>query len=112
MRSDFSTAVRASHVNITLINCEQQRDESLKSFFCKWELLLQSCCISAKNCIDKLKIDLFSSQLLNEKIARRVIYKHHKTVPHAFHIAKEVEIEVLIKDHLSSDNVYHIAEIN
>ena len=42
--------------------------------------------------------NLFSSQLANEKIARYVITKHHKTVAHTFRIAKEEVKESLIID--------------
>ena len=41
--------------------------------------------------VTNYKKDYFSSQLLTKKITRKVIYKHSKTVAHAFHIAKEKE---------------------
>ena len=73
---------------------------------------MQHCSISPEHCMDKFKIDLFSCQLSNEKIARRVIRKHPKSVANAFHIAKEEEKELRILDSLSKDNVYAIVEIN
>ena len=50
-----------------------------------------SCSIAAEEFKDRLKIDLFSTQLWNEKIAHRVIIKHPKIAANSFHIAKEEE---------------------
>ena len=73
---------------------------------------MQCCVISPEHCRDKFRIDLFSNQLSNEKIARRVIRKHPTSVRHTFHIAKGEEKEFRILDGLSKDNVYSISEIN
>ena len=91
---------------------QTKSEENITAFIYRWsEVLMQCCGISPEHCRDKIKIDLFSYQLCNEKIARRVIRKHPKSVAHAFHIAKE-EKELRILDGLSKDNVYSISEIN
>ena len=74
--------------------------------------MLQCCGISLECCRNKFKIDLFSYQLSNEKIARRDIRKHPKSVVHAFHVAKGEEKELRILDGLSKDVVYSVLEIN
>ena len=82
----------ASHASLSLINCKQQSNESLTAFIFQWsELSLESHGTSADQCIDKLKIHLFSSQVISEKMARYVIKKHPKLIVHAFRIAKEEE---------------------
>ena len=56
------------------INSRKKTDKNLTALIYRWgELLTQSCDITDKECRDKLKIDLFSIQLWNEKIAYRVI---------------------------------------
>ena len=81
MTAKFSQYTRASHTNLLIINYKQRNDKSLTSFIYRWRrCLLQSCDISAKWYRDILKINLFSPQLWNGKIARTVIWKHPKTV--------------------------------
>ena len=67
--------------------------------------------ISPEHCRDKFEIDLFSYQLSNEKIDRRVIRKHPKSTADAFHIDLEEKKELRILDGLYKDNVYSIVEI-
>ena len=103
----------ASHPSLALMHCKHKSEESLPAFIYRWsELLMQCLGISPEHCRDKFKIDLFSYELSNEKIARRVIRKHPKSVAHAFKIAKEEEKELRILDGLSKDNVYSLSKIN
>ena len=90
IRAKFSKIPIASHASLVLIHHKQRGDESLTAFIYRWSKLLLKCCdMRAEHCRDKLKIDLFSSQLSNEKIARRMIRKHSRMAAHAFYIAKE-----------------------
>ena len=93
MRKEFSKVFPTSHASLFLTNYKQHIDDSLNSLIFRWcELLLQSFGTNAepcRTCRNKLKIDLFSSWLFNEKIARGVIRKHPKPVQHTFQIEKE-----------------------
>ena len=95
--TDFSKVATTSHAGIIHINCKQHSNESLTSSIYRWgDLMLCSCEITVEQHQDKLKIDQFSWQLVNEKIARWVIRRHPKTIAHAFCIPKEGEKELLI----------------
>ena len=51
--------------------------------------MTQCCSTTAKECRDQLKINLFSTQLLNEKSAYKVIRSHSKMVAQAFNNMQE-----------------------
>ena len=59
---------------------------------------MKCCSVSPEHCRDKFKIDIFSYQISNEKIARRVMRKHLKSEAHAFHLAEEGEKELRFLD--------------
>ena len=85
MQVEFSKISTTSHASLALINYRQERDNNLTSFiYTECEFLLPSCGTTTEQYRGKLKIDLFSSQLFNEKIARRIIRKHLITVTCAF----------------------------
>ena len=108
----FSKVATASHASLALMHFKNKSKESLTAFIYRWsEPLLQCSVISPEHCRDKFKIDLFSYKLSIEKITRRVIRKHPKSVAHAFLITKEEEKNLRILDGLSKDNVYSILEI-
>ena len=112
MRTEFSQLATARYSSLTLINCKHRGAEILTSFIYRWgELLPQVCSSSVEQCRNQLKLDLFSSQLLNEKIARGFIQNHAKTVACTFNIAKEEEKELLIIESISWDNIYPINEV-
>ena len=70
MRAELSkvATLLASHASHTLINYKERRDESLTSFIYRWwEFLLYGYCTSVEQCRDELKINLFSSKLLNKR---------------------------------------------
>ena len=107
MQAEFSKVETASHASLALMHCKQKHEKILTVIIYRWsELLMQCCGIWPEHCRDKFKIHLFSCQLSNKKIAMWVIRKHPESVAHAFHIAKEEEIELRILDRLSEDNVY------
>ena len=107
MGGEFSKVSTVSHTSLANINCKHQSDEYLTSWC---ELLLQNFDILAEQCRDKLKIDLFSSQSLNEEIAKQVIRKHPKRVAHVFCIAKEGR-EFLIIYSLCKESTYTLDEL-
>ena len=66
-----AAVTKVATASFALMTCKPHSDGSLTSFFYRWgELLLQSCGITAEQCKDMLKIDLFSSLLFNEMTAR------------------------------------------
>ena len=68
MQAELSKVTTNSCDSLPLTNCKQQGDERLTTFKYIWgELLVQSCSTTAKQCRNKLKIDLFSLQLANKK---------------------------------------------
>ena len=60
----------------------------------------------------RLKIDLFSSQLHNEKKAGHIIRKHPKSIGHALKLAKEEEKDLLVIKGLSKGFNHSINEIS
>ena len=95
MGAEFSNVAAANQATLALMHHKQKCKESLTAFIYRWSKLLMQCChISPEHCRDKFKIDLFSYQVSNEKIARRVIRKHPKSVVHAFQIGKEEDKEL------------------
>ena len=59
MHPEFSKVATAAHASPVLMNCKQQSNESLTSFIYRWgQLFLQSCGMTAEQCVDKLKLEL------------------------------------------------------
>ena len=86
MEVEFSTIITNCHATLALITSRKMMEAfhhsdtyGVSYYSTVVELLL--------NVADKLEIDLFSSQLMNEKIARRVICRLSKSVSHIFQMA-------------------------